>query len=149
MCVTRFIYMCDTTHSRAGHDSFICVTWLIHMSGMTIYRCDMGHWCIRRDSLTYAQSNINPLINGFFFFFFSNRKNSSFQIYSQIFSTGSRVPVGKYEVSHVTHINESCDTYEWVMWHMRMSHVAQMMSHSRHTDTLYQNIKCLMQDTNV
>ena len=29
------IHMCDMTHSHVGHDSFTCVTWLIHMSDMT------------------------------------------------------------------------------------------------------------------
>jgi len=29
-CVTSLIHMCDMTHSYVWHDSFICVTWLIH-----------------------------------------------------------------------------------------------------------------------
>jgi len=29
--VTWLIHMCDMTHSYVWHDSFICVTWLIHM----------------------------------------------------------------------------------------------------------------------
>jgi len=36
ICVTWLIHMCDMTHSYVWHDSFICVTWLIHM-------CDMTH----------------------------------------------------------------------------------------------------------
>ena len=36
ICVTWFIHMCDMTHSYVWHDSFISVTWLIHM-------CDMIH----------------------------------------------------------------------------------------------------------
>ena len=35
--------MCDMTHSYAWHDSFICVTWLIHM-------CDMTHSYVWHDS---------------------------------------------------------------------------------------------------
>jgi len=35
ICVTRLIHMCDTTHSYAWHDSFIFVTWLIHMCDTT------------------------------------------------------------------------------------------------------------------
>jgi len=53
--------MCDMTHSYVGHDSFICVTWLIHMCDMThsyvrldafmcvtwlIHMCDMTHLCM-------------------------------------------------------------------------------------------------------
>ena len=35
-------------------------------------------------------------------------------------------------MSHVTHMNESCHTYEWVMSHIWMSHVTHM-NESRHT----------------
>jgi len=31
ICVTWLIHMCDMTHSYVWHDSFICVTWLIHL----------------------------------------------------------------------------------------------------------------------
>jgi len=37
ICVTWLIHMCDMTHSYVWHDSFICVTWLIHA-------CDMTCW---------------------------------------------------------------------------------------------------------
>jgi len=36
-------------------------------------------------------------------------------------------------MSHVTHTNESCHTYEWVMSHIWMSHVTRMMNESCHT----------------
>jgi len=36
ICVTWLIHMCGMTHSYVWHDSFTCVTWLIHM-------CDMTH----------------------------------------------------------------------------------------------------------
>jgi len=32
ICVTWLIHMCDMTHSYVWHDSFICVTWLMHMT---------------------------------------------------------------------------------------------------------------------
>ena len=35
ICVTWLIHMCDMTHSYVWHSSFICVTWLIHMWDMT------------------------------------------------------------------------------------------------------------------
>jgi len=48
--VTRFIYMFNTTHSRADmarvwvwHDSFICVTPLIHMQISLVCACDTTH----------------------------------------------------------------------------------------------------------
>jgi len=43
ICVTWLIHMCDMTHSYVWHDSFICVTWLIHM-------CDMNHSFVWHDS---------------------------------------------------------------------------------------------------
>ena len=43
ICVTWLIHMCDITHSYVWHDSFICVTWLIHM-------CDITHAYVWHDS---------------------------------------------------------------------------------------------------
>jgi len=49
-CHDRFMYVtlthsyvCDITHSYVWHDSFICVTWRIHM-------CDMAHSYVRHES---------------------------------------------------------------------------------------------------
>ena len=60
--------MCNMTYSYLSHDSFICVTWLIHTSDMTqdlciaficvtrlihvcvIHMCDMTHSCLWHDS---------------------------------------------------------------------------------------------------
>ena len=39
ICVTWLIHMCHMTHSYVRHDSFICVTWLNHM-------CDMAHYYV-------------------------------------------------------------------------------------------------------
>ena len=48
----RTWHVCDLKHSRARHDSFICVTWLIHMCQMIclhvsleshLYACDAKH----------------------------------------------------------------------------------------------------------
>jgi len=46
ICVTWLIHMCDMTHSHVWHDSFIYVTWLIHM-------CDMTHSHVWHDSFIY------------------------------------------------------------------------------------------------
>jgi len=43
ICVTWLIHMRDVTHSYVWRDSFICVTWLIHM-------CDVTHSYVWRDS---------------------------------------------------------------------------------------------------
>ena len=45
ICVTWLIHMCHVTYSYVWHDSFICVTWLIHM-------CDMTHSYVWHDSST-------------------------------------------------------------------------------------------------
>jgi len=42
MRVTWLIHVCATTHSCVWHDSFMCVTWLIHA-------CDMTHSCVWHD----------------------------------------------------------------------------------------------------
>ena len=61
--------ICDMTHSYVWHDSFICVTWLIHIWDMTysyvwhdsfirvtwlIHMCDMTHWNMWHDSFICA-----------------------------------------------------------------------------------------------
>ena len=43
ICVTWIIHACDMTHSYVWHDSFICVPWLIRM-------CDMTHSYVCRDT---------------------------------------------------------------------------------------------------
>ena len=45
MCVTWLIHMCDVIPSYVWHDLFICVTWLIHM-------CDMTHSYVWQDLFT-------------------------------------------------------------------------------------------------
>jgi len=43
ICVTWRIHMCDVIYSHVWHDSFMCVTWLIHM-------CDVTYSYVWRDS---------------------------------------------------------------------------------------------------
>ena len=55
--------ICDMTHSYVWHDSFLCVTWLIHICDTSFYSyvkydsftrmtclCDMTHWYVWHDS---------------------------------------------------------------------------------------------------
>jgi len=44
ICVTRLIHTCDMTHSYVGQDSFICVLWRIRM-------CDTAHSYVCYDPL--------------------------------------------------------------------------------------------------
>jgi len=47
ICVTWLIHMCDMTHSYVCHDSFMCVQWLIHMCAMThSYVCHDSFICV-------------------------------------------------------------------------------------------------------
>ena len=41
------INMCDMTHSYVWHDSFLCVTWLIHM--WLIHMCSIIHSYVQQD----------------------------------------------------------------------------------------------------
>jgi len=45
ICVTCLIHMCDMTHSYVWHDSFMCATWPIRT-------CDMTHSYVWHDSFT-------------------------------------------------------------------------------------------------
>jgi len=62
ICVTWLIHMCDMTHSYVWHvthlymwhDSFICVTWLIHM-------CDM--WRIPTCDMTHSYAGHDSFIH--------------------------------------------------------------------------------------
>jgi len=64
-CVTWLIHTCDMTHSHEWHDSFMCVTWLMHdmthscvwhdscMSATRgICMCDVTHWFVSQDAFT-------------------------------------------------------------------------------------------------
>jgi len=98
-CWSCWSHMCDTTHSR--------VTRLIHMRNMT----DSHVW---REWFTCVTWHIPPVP----------------------FSTVARAqrpwllrwPCWLLDppVSHVTHVNGSCHTCEWVMSHMWMSHVTHV-----------------------
>ena len=69
ICATRIIHTCDMTnswvwhdpftwcgmaHSLVWHDSFICVTWLIHLCDL----CDITFWHVGHDSFTYMTWHI-------------------------------------------------------------------------------------------
>ena len=51
-CVTRHYDVSDVTHAYVGHDSLVGVTYFMDM-------CDMIHWCVWRDSLSYITLRIS------------------------------------------------------------------------------------------
>jgi len=124
MCETWLIHTCDMTHSCVGHDSFMCVTWLIHM-------CDMTHSYVWHDSFICAKW----LIHGCDMTQVRHLQVAlSFQPTLSLYSR-----------------HASCRTYEWVMSHVRMSHVARTneschMSHIR-TSHVSHTFSLLAHDT--
>ena len=90
------LFICDVTYSRVWHDSFTCVTWRIRM-------CDMTHSYVWHDSCMCAIWLIH-----------------------MCGMTHSYVWHDSFMMSHVTHMNESYHTYEWVMSHIWISHVTHM-----------------------
>ena len=51
ICVTWLLHACDTTHSYVWHGSFICVTWRIDICvTWLIHLCDMTHSYVWHDS---------------------------------------------------------------------------------------------------
>jgi len=62
----RFIKMCDMNHSKCviwiipsvRHDSFICVTWLMHMCDMTHSSAVYDNSCVRCDSFIFVTKKI-------------------------------------------------------------------------------------------
>ena len=50
ICVTWLIHRCGMTHSHVRQDSFLCVTWLIICVTWLIHMCDMTHSCVWHDS---------------------------------------------------------------------------------------------------
>jgi len=124
------------------HDSFVCMTWSIHMCDM-IHSCvwhnDIAIWCdairvtwlilyVWHDSFVCMTWSIHmcDLIHSCVW-------HNSIAIWCDAFFDGGRIllrsrhiyewVMSQIRMSHVTDTNESCHTYEWVMWHIRMSHV--------------------------
>ena len=114
------IQMCDMTHLCVWLDSFICVTWLIHMYDMThsyvkqsellfvfmcvpwlIHMCDMTHSYVWHDS------------------FICKTKRT-------LVCCALAWVLSRKWMSHVIHMTESCHTYEWVMSHIWIRHVTHV-----------------------
>jgi len=105
--------MCDMTPSHVWHDSFTCVTWLLHM-------CDMTPSHMWHDSFTCVTWH-----------FFTCSKSSSSTDDMTSFTSSSTAcekdVTSHIWTRHITHINESCHSNDWVMSHVQMSHVTHMI----------------------
>jgi len=61
ICVT-ICHMFDTTRSYVWHDSFTCVTWLMHMCAMTpSYVCHDSFMCVFGSAQVLKQSRKSPM----------------------------------------------------------------------------------------
>jgi len=107
LIMTWLIQMCDMTHSDVWHDSLRCLKWLIQM-------CEMSHsngwhdsvrcviWLIQMCDMTYSD------------------------MWHESFICVTRTGEGVSRAARTTRTNESCQTYEWVMSHIVVSHVTHM-----------------------
>jgi len=66
----RLIHMCDMTHSCTCRDSFICVTWLIHVCRGSficvtwhIYVCDLTHSYVWHDSYWFKHAGVMSYVS--------------------------------------------------------------------------------------
>jgi len=124
--VPWLIHMCDMTHSYVCHDSFICVPWLtykcvLHASQFSFMyeSCHTYEWVHMNGYYhTYEQScqTHGPVMSHTHTPTFVAR---TFVVHINFYSAQTRM-------SHVTHTNESCHTYERVMSQIRASHVTHL-----------------------
>jgi len=108
--------MCDMTHSCVWHDSFICVTWLIHM-------CDVTHSYVRY--VPYHSCVWCDLFCVTFNIHMENVKriNESRHTYKWVMS---HIWMW-HALCHIQHPYKICPThYAWVTSHIYMSHVTHM-----------------------
>jgi len=176
--LTRLPHMCAMTHSYVWHDPFIYVTWLMSFI-QPMYSCGqitldpsdfgssrkqpMSIWRSPDTANCQQKQQIIPTKNWVFMLFnFKTKLPACFQHYR-----GPKLSVHSCSItrtmqetlepllmwmSHVTHMNESCHTYEWVAAHTWMSRVTHMneschtyervmshirMSHVTHTNESY------------
>jgi len=100
---TWLIHMCDMTHCYVWHDAWICVTWLIDM-------CVMTHSCMWHDSLIRVTWLVRVCDTAYVYVVRGWFVRAMTHLYVW---RGSFVCVTCLHASrHVTHISESCHTYE-------------------------------------
>ena len=107
ICVTWLIHMCDMTRPYVWHDLFICVTWPTHMcdpaahlnNAKPIEICLCTHYmCFMTCSYMWHDSSI--CVTWF--------------IICVILPCAAEPQIW---IGHVKHMDESCHTHGWVIWH--------------------------------
>jgi len=119
---------CNRTHPYTRHNFFVCVTW-------GIYICDMTHsHAFRNIGVDESCRTCEAVMSHIWMrrrtyewvWVFSGATKNMCDI-THLYKCDSQI-----WVFHVTHINESCRTYAWVVSHMWMSHV-EHMNEARYT----------------
>ena len=103
-------HTCHMTHSYLWHDSFICVTHLIHVWHM----CDVKFMCV-----SWRVSPCNDI-------HVDIQVNKSCRTYTRNRVICTQMSLAHICMRHVTHGNGSCRACEWVMscmWMCRVTHV--------------------------
>ena len=101
--------ICVTWLIHVWHDSLICVTWLIHM-------CDWVHSCVQRDSFTFDMPHSHMWLDAFICV--------TWLIYTRDVTA---VEAGTCSGCHITHMNQSCHTYECVIVLSRVASVTWLI----------------------
>jgi len=107
-----YSYFCifDLTYSCMWHASFICVAW-------PICKCDWAHFmCVTSFRSWYSWAS--RFRCALCWYYFSPRMRDDVKSHTWM--------------GHVTHVNQACRTYEWVMSHIWMCHGTHL-SDSCHT----------------
>jgi len=138
LCVTWLIHIVYMTSSYVWRDSFICVAWLIHM-------CDMSHSCVLHDSFTCMTWLIHMCGHDSFICVAGWLIHLSYDAFIRVtwrihwcdtthayMWHDSALEVGFYDVENkVSH-----DAFTFVAWLIHMWHAASICTYTHtHTNT--------------
>ena len=122
MCVTWFIDTCDMTHWYVWHDSFM-YEWVMRGESVLLSHMWMRHVTHMNESCDTYEWVMSHIWKHY------HMNGSCDRRERRVVRWGLREGVSVQAVSwmiHVTRINESCHTYQWIMSHTSMSHVTHM-----------------------
>jgi len=118
ICVTWLIHMCDMTHSYVSHDSFIRVTCLIHMCDMTYTSSICETWLISENLIIIVNGAIRVIYKLIYMWHEPRpthmRKRKRFRAHPYAWYDAYSVNewvMSHVWMSHVTHMNESCHVW--------------------------------------
>ena len=137
ICVPWLVHTCDMTHAHVWHDSFIRVTWLMHMWDMTHSRVwhIASHHIVRIElrsvvffesmwytRITWDDTDLIETCRLSWVYHIASHHNVQIEYirFNRLvyWYVQHEWVMSHIRMSHVTHMNESCPTYEWVMSHI-------------------------------